>query len=294
MKKIFLFCLFSLFTIVTALYGQQRIVTFNMGRGISANTVALIKHKNIGKATMEFMYDYRYLRDTADVKSEIKDRMILQVGDGISKFFSYRNMQIDSLLSTASANEVIAHPDHYSGGETFFVIKNYPTGKFTNIDKIATDWYLYEEDIPAQKWKLIEGTKTILGYTCQRAECDFRGRHYIAWYAVDIPVTNGPWKFGQLPGMIMEISDSKDQYSYTMVGIIPKAPGDIIIPDVKYYKTSRDKFYKTKHKFDVDPIGYLSSVSNINLTIRNDDGSINKKVMEVHKLKYDYIERDWK
>jgi GLPGLI family protein len=298
MKKRFLASALSLIMALSGLYAQQtQVFTFSTGssgKQFGMNTGTPVKQKEIGKAAMEFIYDYHYLNDTTNVASVVKDQMILQVSYGMSKFFSYSAMQIDSLVSVSSIDQIQANPDRYVGGETFSVYKNYPTGKFTYIDKISTDWFSYEEDIPVQEWKLTDGDKEVLGYQCHRAECDFRGRKYNAWYTDEIPVADGPWKFGGLPGFIVEVSDSEGHYSFTLVGITSKATRNITLPDVQFNKTSRDKFYSTKRKFDTDPIGYLSAVSGVNVVITTPDGSPNNAAMQARELRHDYIERDYK
>ena len=37
-------------------------------------------------------------------------------------------------------------------------------------------------------------------FDCQKAECDFRGRRWEAWFTTEIPVGEGPWKLRGLPG----------------------------------------------------------------------------------------------
>jgi GLPGLI family protein len=69
----------------------------------------------------------------------------------------------------------------------------------------------YREKTPKQDWTLQNGTVTVAGYLCKKAVCKFRGRNYTAWYAPDIPVGNGPWKFGGLPGLILKVYD-KDRF----------------------------------------------------------------------------------
>lgn len=263
------------------------------GGHTSANAVAAAPQKEIGQAVMEFMYDYRHLRDTADVTSEATDRMLLQVGYGLSKFTSYRTMQIDSLIRISTADQVQANPERYIGGETYSIYKNYPTGKFTTTDKIATDWFLVEELIPEQQWTLTEGTKEILGYKCKSAKCSFRGRDYTAYYTDEIPVADGPWKFGGLPGFIMEVHDAHNHYSFTCVGINSKADRAITMPEVSYNKTSRVKFYQTKHHYDTNPLGYLETVSGIKVNVTS-NGEKRDDLSQPRELTYDYIERDWK
>jgi GLPGLI family protein len=60
-------------------------------------------------------------------------------------------------------------------------------------------FYWYSEETPKINWKLSDETKTMIGYNCKKATCRFRGRNYIAWYAMDIPIKAGPYKFSGLP-----------------------------------------------------------------------------------------------
>jgi GLPGLI family protein len=64
------------------------------------------------------------------------------------------------------------------------------------------------------KWKLLDETKKLNNFLCQKASCDFRGRTYTAWFTIDIPVSLGPWKLNGLPGLILEAYDSKNQVHF--------------------------------------------------------------------------------
>lgn len=68
-------------------------------------------------------------------------------------------------------------------------------------------------------WKISAETKEINGETCTRAETDFRGRKYVAWFKRDNLIKAGPWKFGGLPGIIFEISDTEKIYNYSLESI---------------------------------------------------------------------------
>lgn len=59
-------------------------------------------------------------------------------------------------------------------------------------------------------WKLVTGSKEIIGYECKKALLNYRGRDYEAWYAPEIPVPNGPYKFHGLPGMILAIKTTPE------------------------------------------------------------------------------------
>lgn len=73
--------------------------------------------------------------------------------------------------------------------------------------------YIIKESISI-KWVLVNETKKIGNYLCKKATTTFRGRNYSAWYYEKIPISVGPWKFHGLPGVIIRITDAKNQVSF--------------------------------------------------------------------------------
>jgi GLPGLI family protein len=69
------------------------------------------------------------------------------------------------------------------------------------------DILVVKEDEFSWDWELHDETKSIANFLCQKATTHFRGRIYTAWFAQDIPVKFGPWKFHGLPGLILEVYD---------------------------------------------------------------------------------------
>lgn len=75
------------------------------------------------------------------------------------------------------------------------------------------------------KWTYSTEVKLIGKYTCKGAVTEFRGRRYVAWYTVDIPVSHGPWKFSGLPGAIVEVhsTDHNIVFALHTVKTLPHA-----------------------------------------------------------------------
>lgn len=90
-----------------------------------------------------------------------------------------------------------------------------------SIDNIKEKSYLIKEEIPEMNWKLDSKneTKKINSFICSKATLHFRGRNYVAWYSPYIPLPFGPWKFHGLPGLILEISDIKNNYLWSVTKI---------------------------------------------------------------------------
>jgi len=88
--------------------------------------------------------------------------------------------------------------------------------KFFPIDFEAIKFdTLFVKDKPRIiSWELLNETKNINSFKCQKARGNFRGRTYIVWFTNEIPVSLGPWKLNGLPGLILEAKDSLNQFQY--------------------------------------------------------------------------------
>jgi GLPGLI family protein len=225
----------------------------------------------------------------------MQDKMVLQIGQNVSKFYSYNTFRYDSIIATGvsvSISSVIGNvtrvsPDpkyreYVKHGEHFRIYKNHPDGKTTFTDYLSDGYvYLYEEDIPIQEWTIQQDTATISGYKCQKATCTFRGRDYLAWFTNEIPINNGPYKFGGLPGLIVNIEDLKSYYTFLLTNI-ENTHDTILFEKKNYTKMSRADYTKIRRRFIKDPLGLVAEIMNI---IEYD----NKVKANWH---YDVMERD--
>ncbi len=255
--------------------------------------------ETIQPETMEFVYDYSWCNDTTDQLEDryTTDRMLLQIGsNGMSKFSSYKNLTVDSLLMNITQEQVAeaALDGKLSNGEFMTIFKNYPAEKLTHTEKICMDWFRYEEDMPQLEWELTDSVATVLGYECHSAICNFRGREWTVFYAEDIPVMDGPWKLHGLPGLIMKASDKDGDYLFECIGIKSKADRPITIYQVAYNTTSRAKYYDAKHRYDINPYAYYEAGGHGHITVTDENGNLMMDAYDPIDLPFDYIERDWR
>lgn len=84
--------------------------------------------------------------------------------------------------------------------------------------------YYVNDTISNLNWDLDYTEEKEIGYLlCKKATTDFRGRKYIAWYALEIPLAYGPYKFHGLPGIIASISDISNTFIWTLSSYKPQA-----------------------------------------------------------------------
>ncbi|MDE6575006.1 MAG: GLPGLI family protein [Muribaculaceae bacterium] len=202
---------------------------------------------------------------------DVKNQYILLAGAAESKFFSPITEYIDSLNSTPEGVAKYREMSRSAAlkGDwdnvprrdgSYYVLKSIGSNTLKYYDISGVDKYFYEDRIDDLNWEVSDSTKIILGYECIKASADFHGRKWNAWFSPEIPVANGPWKLGGLPGLILEASTDDANYSFMATGIQQSAKpiGAIYLAD-EYEKTDRIKYLKAKRAFIDNPIGSLNA-----------------------------------
>ena len=113
-----------------------------------------------------------------------------------------------------------------------------------------------------------EDPTKILGYTCQKALGEFRGRKYIAWFTSDIPLSDGPWKFCGLPGLILAVQDTEAYFVFTCIGVDNKST-PIRFWTYPHTKSTREKLRATILRMHKQPILFCEQSLGINIYIGN-------------------------
>ena len=184
-----------------------------------------IRAQTIDTAYMECWYKFSYINLPLETMGE--DLMVLQIGKNCSKFYSQYTHENDSLLATPEGMKVwrqlfeagFATGNFPHSRTLSYIHKNYPENQITVADQNNLSHYKFTEDLEKQNWQIQPETKEILGFSCQKADCEFRGRKYEAWFTPEIPIHDGPWKLCGLPGLILKADADNGKYRFEATGI---------------------------------------------------------------------------
>ena len=103
----------------------------------------------------------------------------------------------------------------------------------------------YEEALMTHElWNILPDTSTVTGLLSYKATCTFGGRNWTAWFAPEIPVSDGPYKFAGLPGLIVKLDSDDGDYTIILSamerlnesGSIPKIPDYELVPKKKFFE----------------------------------------------------------
>lgn len=158
----------------------------------------------------QFLYDVTTKRGASSLTTQFS---LLFSNDEVA-FISENVFKTDSMRSVGE-NATMSDPLNLTtlynkktrSGTTYF-----PTGR--DCYKIVSD------EIPV--WEILPDTKKVKNYTVQKAITTFGGRKWTAWFANEIAIMDGPYKFRGLPGLIVEIEDEKKHFVFSLTEVKTK------------------------------------------------------------------------
>lgn len=155
----------------------------------------------------------------------------------------------------------------------YYITKNLVENNIEFYDKIGVKHFSYDE-ITEFDWKIVNETKSYEGILCQKAITEKFGRKWIAWFAPEIPINDGPYKFCNLPGLIVEIYDEKEHYYFQLIKYSKNDNNyKVEIPDYikrKTIKTDKKSFVEGKSNYENSKIERLKNSFLGNTLTEND------------------------
>jgi len=240
-------------------------------------------------------YELSIQIDSSDVNNVDVIDCFLAVEPGLrSKFSSYGIHMRDSIRTFVSFNsreEVMGVMMSLPRVRLFeySVYKFYQEQRATITSRLGfkKTHVKYKEGIFPMKWDILPEEKYIGEYVCTKAQTHFAGRTYVAWFARDIPITEGPYKFGGLPGLILELRDTQNHYVFKFQSLLrPSAPLWLDVPDIYTTNIERSRVLKLEKEGSNN---IRSKLQEVGLTPLQEDAY--SVMEETAKSLNNYIER---
>ncbi len=175
--------------------------------------------------------------------------MNLDVSPKNSVYYSNTIYERDSLLKIKFDEALLS-----KGLVTDKVYKDYAKISSVLITKIGFDAYKVNDE-HIWKWKIFPDKKNIGTYHVQKAISNFGGRTWEAWFTSEIPISDGPYKFRGLPGLIIAIRDQSGTHMINLVKV-KKLPENLPASEdkISYITINRDQQRKLVKEDRSDPM----------------------------------------
>ena len=177
-----------------------------------------------GAQNKRFTYEYAVIADSTNKADVHKELLVLDVSPTGSLFYSYDKFKSDSIQTieinkqSNSKSEIINIKQDYKGKVFYTISKKYPTFKTFLHTGMGNDNYKIVDD-RKPIWTISSDQQKIGEFQAQKAQANLYGRKWTAWFATELPIQDGPYKFQGLPGLIVKIEDETKTHSYELKGI---------------------------------------------------------------------------
>nr|WP_315032724.1 GLPGLI family protein [uncultured Chryseobacterium sp.] len=214
----------------------------------------LVYHCLLFAQNDRFIYEVDYKRDS--ISGEItKEHYYLDITKEDVTYYNRLYYMRDSIFTATGISG-------FQGFKlTSFLTKKLKSPLYQNYEYIGdVNFYKVDESVNLD-WKIAKETKIINELKVQKAETYFGGRKWIAWFNPEIPLSYGPYKFNGLPGLIIEMYDSKNDYFFKLVKS-EKIPSDYENYILKEFRkggiiTNYKKLAQLKLELYQDPFKYV-------------------------------------
>ncbi|MDE6768112.1 MAG: GLPGLI family protein, partial [Muribaculaceae bacterium] len=125
----------------------------------------------------------------------------------------------------------------------------------------------------------------VLGYECNAATADYHGRKWLAWFAPNIAVQDGPWQLCGLPGLILKAETMDGNYGFEIKGLQKcNEPLKTPFEDDRIFKTKRKSYLKMRDHTLRNRAAQIKAMTG---------GAVNLSSSVDYKGKDDFLETDY-
>lgn len=198
-----------------------------------------------------FTYRLVYLPDSANTEYRNEEDFDLQILDHKSCFvstnykFGFQNIK---MMAANGQNLALAAANVMKLPKTSFRYSIYKENDHVSVyEKVYSYGLKYNETV-SFNWKLTGEKKKIDVYNCSKAVAHYGGRTWEAWYTEEIPIPEGPYKFRGLPGMIIQIYDTKNNYNFSLIEVQTNKDYPLFYDDTfnNYKEITKKEFFSTR------------------------------------------------
>ncbi|MCS4303975.1 GLPGLI family protein [Chryseobacterium sp. BIGb0232] len=195
-----------------------------------------------------FVYEYKMKSDIDHKDSLVTDYMNLDSDGKKSYFYNAVKYERDSVYQADKNLKVLFKSKNYDRSLSYIIEKDYSKREANLYDKYKTaNLVITDSEVP--KWSVEKEFLNINGMNCQKAVARYKGREWEAWFSKDYPISDGPYKFNGLPGIVVRIKDIDNEHVFNMIQV--KKVNSIFSFVPKNNKKMSDKEYRKLLKDDI-------------------------------------------
>ena len=212
-------------------------------------------------------YRLTYKPDSTNLKRTASEIFLLFIKENKTSYCASENFLRADSITQLRKKGVLSLGDYMGNANNRF--RTY-FPQFVQKDYLKQTINLYEDMISVKytyplpenlKWDIGMTQEICSGYVCTKATTSYGGRDFIAWFAPEIPIADGPYIFSGLPGLIIKLYDTRNHYVFALEQF---EKYESIITEAPTYKskqpipTDQAKVIATRLERKKDPLGFIT------------------------------------
>lgn len=207
------------------------------------------------------VYEMKF-KPTKGKDSIVSEQYVLMINPKLnsSKFYNYNYFYTDSLMTSIKNKNP---QGGYDISTNSLKKANYPLGILktsTELSLIKTldgDSYKIIQKNPI--WRIYSEKKIWKNYSLQKAIAKINGREWIVWFSSEVPISDGPYLFKGLPGLVFEAKDNSGEFTFNLLSLQKNNLKNDYYPKIlsKSIEITQEKYKKIYKAYILDPAKQL-------------------------------------
>lgn len=110
--------------------------------------------------------------------------------------------------------------DMQFNNKQLYIQKNLKNNQIRKYVFVPLVFSIFSIDITDKlDWKVSDEKIKIGNYNCQKAQLNYGDRNWTAWFTTDISISDGPYVFKNLPGLIVKIYDENKDFDFELIQV---------------------------------------------------------------------------
>lgn len=165
-----------------------------------------------------FVYEYKMKPDINKKDSLITDYMNLDTDGKKSFFYNAVKYERDSTYVADRNYRTLLNSKKYDRNLGYIIEKDYAKKSMNFYERYkSVSLLIADAEIP--KWEIKKEFAVINTLNCQKATANYKGRNWEVWFSKDYPISDGPYKFTGLPGLIVKMKDTAADHEFNLIQI---------------------------------------------------------------------------
>ncbi|MDT3406210.1 UNVERIFIED_CONTAM: GLPGLI family protein [Pseudacidovorax intermedius] len=165
-----------------------------------------------------FVYEYTMKPDIHKKDSAVTDYMNLDTDGRTSYFYNAAKYERDSVYQEDKSYAKLLSAKTFDQNLGYIIKKDYSGKAIQLYDRFKTA-NLSVSGLEAPVWNIQKEFRTLHNIYCQKATAQYKGRIWEAWFSKEYPVSDGPYTFTGLPGIVVQIQDSDQDHIFTLTQV---------------------------------------------------------------------------